>query len=162
MAAPSVVRAEVVDPHERLAVRVAACVTNARSDVVVMVAACDLPWVLDEATTIVGYASWLRFLCWALVSVTPSHTTKNFLAWWSWMMMRFDTRASYCTAVESRLVLQRSRVSRVRRQSRPRNIITRSSWGSTLALRSPRASRNHLWPLQTHRATQTLTLDPKR
>ena len=48
VAAPSVVCAEVVDPHERLAVQVAACVTDARSDVVVMVAACDLPWGLDR------------------------------------------------------------------------------------------------------------------
>jgi len=47
-AAPSVVRAEMVDPHERLSVRAAACVTNASSDVVLMVAASDLPWVLDR------------------------------------------------------------------------------------------------------------------
>ena len=41
-------RAEVANPHGRLAVRPAACVTNARSHVVVVVAACLLLWVLER------------------------------------------------------------------------------------------------------------------
>ena len=48
MAAPSVVRAEMVDPHERLSVRTAARVAKTSSEVVFMVAASGLPWVLDR------------------------------------------------------------------------------------------------------------------
>ena len=48
MAAPSVVRAEMVDPHERLSVRAAARVAKTSGEVVLMVAASDLPWVLDR------------------------------------------------------------------------------------------------------------------
>ena len=48
MAAPSMVRAEMVDPHERLPVRAAACVAKTSGEVVFMVAASDLPWGLDR------------------------------------------------------------------------------------------------------------------
>jgi hypothetical protein len=47
MATASVVRAEMVDPHERLSVRAAARVTKTGGEVILMVAASDLPWVLD-------------------------------------------------------------------------------------------------------------------
>jgi len=47
-AAPSVVGAEVVNPHERLSVRAAARVAKTSGEVVLVVAASDLPWVLDR------------------------------------------------------------------------------------------------------------------
>ena len=48
MAAPGVVRAEMVNPHERLSVRTAARVAKTSCKVVVMVAASGLPRVMDR------------------------------------------------------------------------------------------------------------------
>ena len=72
VAAPGVVRSEMADPHERLSVRAAACVTNASGDVVLMVAASDLPWVLDRGRVETRGYSVVKSLPMQLPAVPPA------------------------------------------------------------------------------------------